>query len=185
MVMQRCILGYVRIRARWIGPYAWRSVRTPFRGCTLSVLQSVRYVIGRPLAAVGGPIYRARIYENTHVMGRGNAYLIMWKHVCGNENVRIWWIGYTYMVMWNVHAVKWRHRFENEKNMYLVMRICVIGYVRIRARWIGPLRLAECSQPISWWTWGIGGVFALYFVGVKKTFSKCSQRVRNLFDIHS
>ena len=69
-------------------------------------------------------------------------------------------------------------------------------------------------QPISWWTWGIGGVFAthfvvdvgnwrgirnpfrggrggiggvfaLYFVGVKRTFTKCSQRVRNLFDIHS
>ena len=62
----------------------------------------------------------------------------MWKHVCDNANVRIWWIGYTYMVMWNVHAVKWRHRFENEKNMDLVMRICVIGNVRIRARWIGP-----------------------------------------------
>jgi len=27
--------------------------------------------------------------------------------------------------------------------------------------------------------------FALYFVGVKGTFTKCSQRVRNLFDIHS
>ena len=29
------------------------------------------------------------------------------------------------------------------------------------------------------------GVFALYFVGVKETFTKCSPRVRNLFDIHS
>ncbi|MBF1518105.1 hypothetical protein [Prevotella pallens] len=77
-----------------------------------------------------------------------------------------------------------------------------------------PLRLTECFAPISWWTWGIGGVFAtnfvvdvgnwrsvsqpiswcswgivgvfaLYFVGVKETFTKCSQRVRNLFDIHS
>ena len=119
-------------------------------------------------------------------MGRGNAYLVMWKHVCDNANVRIWWIGYIYMVMWNVHAAKWRHRFENEKNMDsvirmpdLVMRICAIGNVRIRARWIGPLRLTECfatnfmvdvgnwrgvSQPISWWTWGIGGVFATNFV---------------------
>ncbi|WP_424785546.1 hypothetical protein [Prevotella pallens] len=48
-----------------------------------------------------------------------------------------------------------------------------------------PLRLTECSQPISWWTWGIRGCFALYFVGVKGTFTKCLQRVRNLFDIHS
>ena len=48
-----------------------------------------------------------------------------------------------------------------------------------------PLRLAGCSQPISWWTWGIDGVFALYFVGGKETFTKCLQRVCNLFDIHS
>ncbi|WP_156792529.1 hypothetical protein [Prevotella pallens] len=55
-------------------------------------------------------------------------------------------------------------------------------------------------QPISWWTWGIDGVFrnqfrggrgeltecfAGNFVGVKETFTKCLQRVRNLFDIHS
>ena len=38
------------------------------------------------------------------------------------------------------------------------------------------------SQAISWCSWGIIGVFALYFVGVKETFTKCSQRVRNLFD---
>ena len=49
----------------------------------------------------------------------------------------------------------------------------------------GRGELAECSQPISWWTWGIGGVFALYFVGVKGTFTNRSQRVCNLFDIHS
>lgn len=130
-------------------------------------------------------------------------YLVMWKHVCGNENVRIWWIGYTYMVMWKVYAVKWMYEFENEKNIDsvirmpdLVMQICVIGNVRIRARWICPYawrsvrtpfrggrgELAEYSQPISWWTWGNWGVFALYFVGGKETFTKCSQRVRNLFD---
>ena len=45
-----------------------------------------------------GPIYRARIYVNTHVMGTGNAYLIMWKYA------------------------------------YLVMEICIFGYVRIRAQ---------------------------------------------------
>ena len=41
------------------------------------------------------------------------------------------------------------------------------------------------SQPISWWTLGIGECFATNFVGVKGTFTKCSPRVRNLFDIHS
>jgi len=48
--------------------------------------------------------------------------------------------------------------------MYLVMRICVIGYVRIRARWIGPLRLTGCFAPISWWTWRIAECFATNFV---------------------
>ena len=27
-----CIFDYARIRARWIGPYAWRNVRNQFRG---------------------------------------------------------------------------------------------------------------------------------------------------------
>ena len=49
----------------------------------------------------------------------------------------------------------------------------------------GRGELAEYSHPISWWTWGIDGVFATNFVGVKETFTKCLQRVRNLFDIHS
>ena len=48
-----------------------------------------------------------------------------------------------------------------------------------------PYAWRGVSQPISWWTWGIGGVFALYFVGVKETFTKCSQRVCSLFDIQS
>ena len=30
------------------------------------------------------------------------------------------------------------------------MEIHIFGYAKIRARWIGPLRLTECSQPISW-----------------------------------
>ena len=78
----------------------------------------------------------------------------MWKHMCDNANVRIWWIGYIYMVMWNVHAVKWRHRFENEKNIDsvirmpdFVMQICVIGNVRIRARWIGPYAWRSVRTP--------------------------------------
>ena len=64
----------------------------------------------------------------------------------------------------------------------------------------GRGELRSVLQPISWWTWGIDGVFrnqfrggrgeltecfAGNFVGVKGTFTKCSPRVRNLFDIHS
>ena len=83
-------------------PYAWRSVRTPFRRCTLSVLQnvlwvfrrclwifhgvyvgvlqSVRHVIGRPLAAVGADLSRPRIRKHTRsgegkcVFGYGNMH---------------------------------------------------------------------------------------------------------------
>ena len=48
LIMRICIFDYVRIRARWIGPYAWRSVRTPFRrwalifhGMFVGILRSV------------------------------------------------------------------------------------------------------------------------------------------------
>ena len=109
------------------------GVRWVFAECSQRNWQTV--------SSCRGPIYRAHVYVNAHEMGDEYAYLIMWKCVCDNANVRIWWIGYIYMVMWNVHAVKWRHRFENEKNMDsvirmpdLVMRICVIGNVRIQAR---------------------------------------------------
>ena len=122
----------------------------------------------------------------------------MWKHVCDNANVRIWWIVYIYMVMWNVHAVKWRHRFENEKNMDsvirmpdLVMRICVIGNVWIRARWICPYawrgvrnqfrggrgELTECSHPISWvlreHSPNVRNVFAVCLIYIRKIFATC------------
>ena len=49
----------------------------------------------------------------------------------------------------------------------------------------GRGELRSVLQPISWWTWGIDGVLATNFVGGKGTFTKCSQRVRNLFDIQS
>ena len=57
-----------------------------------------------------------------------------------------------------------------------------------------PLRLAECSQPISWWTWGIGGVFRNQFRGgrgelrgvahsISWVLRKHSPNVRNVFAI--
>ena len=55
------------------------------------------YIISKPFATLSqtvssrrGPIYRARIYVNTHVMGDEYAYLIMGKCVFGNANMHFW-----------------------------------------------------------------------------------------------
>ena len=36
-----------------------------------------------------GPIYRARIYVNTHVMGNGNVRVVMWICVCDDMDTYI------------------------------------------------------------------------------------------------
>ena len=109
---------------------------------------------------------------------------------------------YIYMVMWNVHAVKWMYEFENEKNIDsvirmpdLVMQIWAIGNVRIRARWIGPYawrsvrtlfrggrgELRGVSQPISWVLMehspNVRNLFAICLI----TFIKCLQHVGYLY----
>ena len=62
-------------------PYASRSVRNQFRGCSPRNRQ--------PVSSRRGPIYRARIYENTHVMENGNVRVVMWKCVFNDVNTRI------------------------------------------------------------------------------------------------
>ena len=52
-----------------------------YRNPSAALSQSVR--------SCRGPIYRARIYVNTHVMGKGNAYLVMWKCVFDEMNARV------------------------------------------------------------------------------------------------
>ena len=80
LVMGICILVMLGYGHDESVPYAWRSVREAFRGCTLSVLQSVRSVIGRPLAAVGADLSRPRIRKHTRsgegkcVFGYGNMH---------------------------------------------------------------------------------------------------------------
>ena len=54
--------------------------------------------------------------------------VVRWKHVINNVETHIWLCGYA----------------------CVVIRMYVFGYARIRARWIGPLRLAECTWCISW-----------------------------------
>ena len=71
----------------WVNVDILRSVGWAFRGMFATLLQSVssEMAIRQQLQ---GPIYRARVYGNTHEMGNGNAYLIMWKHIFGYGNTR-------------------------------------------------------------------------------------------------
>ena len=80
----------------------------------------------------------------------------MWICVFYNVKMRVWWNGY----------------------VYLMKRIHVFVYVRIRARWIGPLRLTDCSPCISWVYVGISRILCWHFV-------ECSPRIGNLFETHS
>ena len=40
--------------------------------------------LSQSVSSCRGPIYRARIYVNTHEMWRGNACAVMWKCIFGN-----------------------------------------------------------------------------------------------------
>ena len=68
--------------------------------------------------------------------------------------------------------------------MDLIMRKCVFGYARIRARWIGPLRLAECTWCISWanvnFPRNVRNVFILCMLHIHRTkvwFLPCKSMV--------
>ena len=58
-----------------------------FRGCTC-VYCNLFAALLQTVSSRRGPIYRARIYVNTYEMGRGNAYLVMWKCIFGNVRIR-------------------------------------------------------------------------------------------------
>ena len=99
------VFVYVRIRVRWIGPYAWRNVSWVFAECSprilwadVALLTIRQQCFGNPFAMFWqtvssrrGPIYRAHIYVYTHEMANGNAYAIMWMHVFDYANMYIWW----------------------------------------------------------------------------------------------
>ena len=92
--MRICIFDNVRIRARWIGPYAWRNVRPPFRGCFVGISlvfatlwQTVRSCRGRFIV----PAYmKTPTKWRTEMCVRWckYTYLIMWKHIFGYGNTR-------------------------------------------------------------------------------------------------
>ena len=62
---------------------------------------------GRPSAAFWqsvssrrGPIYRARIYENTHEMADGYVRVVKWIYIFNNVKTHIRWFENTYLIMW-------------------------------------------------------------------------------------
>ena len=90
-----CVFDNVRIRARWIGPYAWRNVRTPFRGC------SPRY--RRPFAAVGSRFivpaytYSPRIRNPFEMPSRNvrNMFILCVLHI---RRAKVWFLRHKSMV---------------------------------------------------------------------------------------
>lgn len=58
-----------------------------FRGCTC-VYCNLFAALLQTVSSCRGPIYRARIYVNTHVMGRENACAVKRKHVFDDVNAR-------------------------------------------------------------------------------------------------
>ena len=119
--MEIHVFGYVRIRARWIGPLRLAECSQPISLVFATLSQSVSSRRGRFIA----PAYMktpTKWRTEMCVWWCGNVYLIMWKYVINNVEIRVRWNEYTYLMTW----------------------IHVFVYVRIRARWIGPLRLAGC-----------------------------------------
>ena len=106
---------------------------------------------GRLLAAVGADLSCPRIWKHPQNGGR--------MHVCNEIYVYIQWCGNTYLIMWK----------------------CIFGYGNTRfclcqdtGAMNRPLRLTECSHPISWVYVGISRIVCWHFV-------ECSQRYRNPF----
>ena len=167
-----------------------------FSRCVRCIIADRQQHFRKPFAAVGvrfiAPAYTYTPTKWQTVMcvwWCGNVYLIMWKHVFGNVEMRVRWNGNTYLMTW-------KHVFDNVEMCvrwcectYLVMRICIFDNVRIRARWIGPLRLAECSQPISWVSVGISRnvcwYLAVCFVCISWVFATFSQSVSSEMAIRS
>ena len=79
-----CVFDNVRIRARWIGPYAWRGVRNQFRGCS----QHYR----NPFAAFWQTTSSCR--------GRFIAPAYMKTPTKWGKKMRVWWNECVYLIMW-------------------------------------------------------------------------------------
>ena len=102
MVKWICVFVYVRIRARWIRPYAWRSVSWLFRGWMLGVygvfrgyLVGVRCIINNPFVAKWQAVSSCRgwfivpVYTcSPHIRKTlGHIYNPFETHLCNVRNV--------------------------------------------------------------------------------------------------
>ena len=171
------VFVYVRIRARWIGPYAWRGVSQPISLVFATLSQSVCNVIGNSSATFWQSV-RNVLAIRQQCFGKPSA--MFWQTVRSRRGrfivpaymktptkwrteMRVRWFEYTYLIMW-------KHIFG-----YGNTRFCLL---QDTARWIGPLRLAECSQPISW-------VFATLSQTVSSIIANRSPRISCVFVAHS
>lgn len=73
-----------------------RGQNKAFRSVFVVLLADRQQHFGNSFAALlqtvsscRGPIYRARIYENTHVMGNENVCAVKWKRIFNNVKTRI------------------------------------------------------------------------------------------------
>ena len=106
------IFDYVRIRARWIGPYAWRNVRNPFRGWALvfhgmfvGILRSVLCVFRWRTCFFHG-VFATLSQTVSSRRGRFIVPAYMKTPTKWQTDMCVWWCG-------NVRAVKRKHVFDD------------------------------------------------------------------------
>ena len=100
-----CVFDNVRIRARWIGPYAWRSVRTPFRrwalifhGMFVGILRSVLCVFRWRTWFFHG-VFATLSQTVSSRRGRFIVPAYTYTPTKWGTEMRIRWNGYVYLVM--------------------------------------------------------------------------------------
>ena len=139
-----------------------------------------------------GPIYRARIYECTHVMGGEYTYLIMWKCVFGNARIRARWIGpllswvnatHSRGVSWVFHSVF----VDFSQSVRCIIAIRATHYYNMCNAKLKTIRnvIATCSPPILWicnalWKTGCN-LFVLWLLCIQKTKRGFLQHKNPLF----
>ena len=126
LIMWKHIFGYGNTRFCLCQDTGTMNRPLRLAGCFATHFVCVRNVIairqqcfGRPFAAVGADLSCPHIWMYPRNDER--------KCACVDVEIRVRWNEYTYLMTW----------------------IYVFDNVRIRARWIGPLRLTGCSLRIS------------------------------------
>ena len=151
LIMWICVFYNVRIRARWICPYAWRTVCCVFRWwewciCGLFVACFVVWMLRY-----------------------SNLFAIFWQFV---SSCRGRFIVPAYPYTPTKYGMKMCVRWN--KCTYFMKRIYIFDNVRIRARWICPYAWRSVRCMFRWWELCICGLFVVCFVGECGVFAYCS-----------